>query len=285
MSKLSEPLKALIHAARARPNTTRAPAHIRSVYESLAQSAASHSVGAPAWLTLGTAATMTMNSPESLLELYHTAQRMDGALPAVHTAELIRDVGLKCISFNGIPRVINCLGAFRDGLPSEVAQQLSTQPTRTASSANVQATIARGAALWKSVYLPYERKLVDKLARSHPDLPVFIIEHEYGPLLTEPPGATRPVPVGRVLTSVVAVSCLRAQTGVAPQVVSHVFGLRKAYEDGSHCADGEHEVPGGKWLASDDGNLWMLDRVDEIVAAIGEGVGNTSFAPGIKAKL
>ncbi len=87
-----------------------------------------------------------------------------------------------------------------------------------------------------------------------------------------------------MLTSIVAVGCLRAQSGVGPQVVSHIFGLRKAYDDGSFEAHGEREVEGGRWLASDAGNLWMLDVVDRIVEAIGQGMG-TTFAPGIKAKL
>lgn len=51
MSKLSEPLKALINAAHAKPNTTPAPKHIRSVYERIANNAASKKVGLPAWLT------------------------------------------------------------------------------------------------------------------------------------------------------------------------------------------------------------------------------------------
>lgn len=51
MSKLSEPLKAFINAAHARPNTTPAPRHIGSVYEKVAQDASAKSVGMPAWLT------------------------------------------------------------------------------------------------------------------------------------------------------------------------------------------------------------------------------------------
>lgn len=92
--------------------------------------------------------------------------------------------------------------------------------------------------------------------------------------------------VGRVLTSIAAVACLRAQTGVGPQVTSHVFGLRKAFEDGSFEAEGEirEQSEGGKWLASDEGNLWLLNSVDAIVQAIGEGRG-TTFAPGMKSKL
>jgi hypothetical protein len=91
-----------------------------------------------------------------------------------------------------------------------------------------------------------------------------------------------PATVGRVLTSIVAVACLRAQTGVGPQVVSHVFGLRKAFEDGS--AKAEDVVPGGEWLASDEGSIWLLSIVDRIVEAIGAGEG-TTFAPGLRAKL
>ena len=86
--------------------------------------------------------------------------------------------------------------------------------------------------------------------------------------------------VGRVLMSVVAVATLRAQTGVGPQVVSHVFGLRKAFEDGT--ADAEEEVEGGKWLASNEGSMWLLEQTDRMVEAIGGGDGST-FAPGYQA--
>jgi hypothetical protein len=51
MSKLSEPLKALINAAHARPNTIQAPKQIGSLYQKIAQEAASKNVGLPAWLT------------------------------------------------------------------------------------------------------------------------------------------------------------------------------------------------------------------------------------------
>lgn len=57
MSKLSEPLKALINAAHAKPNTTPAPKHIRSVYERIANNAASKKVGFPAWLTASVSTT------------------------------------------------------------------------------------------------------------------------------------------------------------------------------------------------------------------------------------
>ncbi len=71
---------------------------------------------------------------------------------------------------------------------------------------------------------------------------------------------------------------------MGPQVISHIFGLRKAFEDGSYRAKGEEDVKGGEWLASDEGNMWILKSVDSIVEAIGTGEGS-NFAPGIKARL
>jgi hypothetical protein len=281
MSKLSEGLKTLINAAHAKPHTVKAPPNIKSIYTRIAESAASKHVGVPAWLTVSTAATMTMNSPQSLIALHSIASKSSPLTPT-QTAELMREVGLKCISFNGIPRSINMLGAFRDGLPEDVRSSLSKDPTRQLSSSNANEIVKRGRDLWNSIYFPFEDKLVDKLALSHPNLPVHILSAHYGTLLSDPP-TNGPVSVGRVLTSLIAIACLRAQSGVGPQVLSHVFGLRKAFEDGS--AEGEDEVEGGKWLASEEGNEWILQSVDGIVAAIGEGQGST-FAPGfIRAKL
>ncbi|KAI7541765.1 hypothetical protein KC331_g8374 [Hortaea werneckii] len=292
MSKLSEPLKAFINAAHARPNTTPAPRHIGSVYEKVAQDASAKSVGMPAWLTASTAATMTMNSPRSMLELYGLATsptQAQGQNNGVWAAELMREVGLKCIGLNGVPRTINTLGEFYNGLPPDIQTELKKrQPRRHLSQSHIDTTLHRGNALWESIYRPFSDKLTQKLAQSHPDLPVFIIEGEYGALFSDPayPGGNndpnRPN-VGRVLMSILAVAVLRAQTGVGPQVVSHLFGLRKAYEDGT--AEAEPEVQGGKWLASNEGSYWLLEQVDRIVEAIGDGKGS-SFAPGMeKAKL
>ncbi|KAF2165365.1 hypothetical protein M409DRAFT_67222 [Zasmidium cellare ATCC 36951] len=287
MSKLSEPLKQFINAAHARPNTIPAPKTILNVYEKIAQDAAENKVGLPAWLCASTAATMTMNSPESMLELYRLAIKGGADQErGVYTAELMREVGLKCIGFNGVPRTINVLGAFHSGLPENIQSALKERkPRRALTKSNIEPTLARGNSLWDSIYHPFSTKLSTKLAQSHPDLPVHIIESEYGCLFSDPPSTSTasnaaPCPnVGRVLTSIIAVACLRAQSGVGPQVVSHVFGLRKAFEDGT--AEGEDVVPGGKWLASNEGSLWLLEQVDRIVHALGEGRG-TTFAPGFE---
>jgi len=61
-----------------------------------------------------TAATMTMNSPESLAALYQVATKVQESTQGVATAELMREVGLKCISFNGVytPSVPSGLPTF-----------------------------------------------------------------------------------------------------------------------------------------------------------------------------
>lgn len=189
-------------------------------------------------------------------------------------AELIREVGLKCISFNGIPRSINCLGAFRNGLPKDVQAGLEKKPSRTITPENLEQRKKTGLELWTSVYDPFENKLIDKLAESHPDLPVHILSSHYAPLLSNPEGVDKGglADVGRVLTSLVAIACLRAQTGVGPQVLSHVFGLRKAIDQGFHEkeAESEEEKKGLEWLAGEEGSQWLLNSVDEIIEKIGQ---------------
>jgi hypothetical protein len=195
----------------------------------------------------------------------------------------MREVGLKCISFNGIPRSINCLNAFHASLPESVTSRLSTTSTRQFTSSNIEAAVRRGRGLWDSVYRPFEDKLFDKLAQSHPDLPVFILNGNYAGLLSDPEERAGLASVGRIHTSLVAISCLRSQTGVGPQVLSHVFGLRKALDDGSWKSDRDGESEESvKWLASDEGSQWILNTIDSIVKAVG---GPSFAAAGRESKL
>ncbi|KAL2131084.1 hypothetical protein VTI74DRAFT_5580 [Chaetomium olivicolor] len=279
MSKLSPSLKALINAPFAHPGQAPAPRQIRDVYMRIANEAKERGYGVRPWVTLSAAATFTLNSPASLLILHELAS---SCLPPLATAELIREIGLKCISFNGIPRTINCLGAFRSGLSHHPwASQLCTTPSRQVSPDNVAAVADRGRDLWKSIYTPFDEKLVAKLAESHPDLPVHILSSHYSALLSDPAdhGQHGLANVGRNLTSVVAVACLRAQTGVGPQVLSHVFGLRKGVEQGTHKGDfegaenREEEEEGVERLAGDEGCEWLLRSVDAIAEAIGSSYG------------
>jgi hypothetical protein len=223
-----------------------------------------------------------MNSPDSISALFSVASESNSSKR--EAAEFIREIGLKCISFNGIPRTINCLNAFYASLPEDVTSNLSTTPTRTSTSENLGEITKRGRALWNSIYAPYEVKLYEKLAQSHPDLPVHILNSHYGPLLSDPTERNGLGSVGRFISSIVAISCLRSQTGVGPQVLSHVFGLRKAIDDGSYKTDTEVDEESAKWLASDEGSEWILESVDSITGAIG-GPQRVNFAPGRDSKL
>lgn len=102
---------------------------------------------------------------------------------------------------------------------------------------------------------------------------MHILGSHYAPLLSNPEGVERGglATVGRVLTSLVAIATLRAQTGVGPQVLSHVFGLRKAINQGFQDkeAESDEERRGMEWLAGEEGSEWVLNSVDSIAEAVG----------------
>jgi len=102
MSRLSSSLKALISAAHARPGPIPAPRNIEALYKRIEQEAQAQKLGRPSWLALSTAATMTMNSPDSMLALFKAASSSKPESERVAIAELMREVGLKCIGFNGV---------------------------------------------------------------------------------------------------------------------------------------------------------------------------------------
>lgn len=142
---------------------------------------------------------------------------------------------------------------------------------RQLKAADVDSMLARGNALWDGIYDPHSKKLLAKLAQSHPDLPVHILTSHYSHLLSDPPSSARPADaakVGRILTSVVAIACLRAQGGVGPQVTSHVFGLRKAAEEN---LEGDELVQGGDFLTSEEGAKWVIEQVDRFVQVVAHG--------------
>ncbi|GAA6006283.1 hypothetical protein JCM11491_002095 [Sporobolomyces phaffii] len=289
--KLSAALKALIKSPSAQPGPVPvpSPAATSRLFDGIARSAATNGVGSTTWLTLSGAALVTLNSPATLCALYSYATKDlapngDRADKASHVAAILREAGLKSISFSGIPRAINSLGALRGHLEPEVAAKLSTEPTREQSPETVAPVAASARALWTSIYEPHADKLLSKLAESHPDLPVHILSSHYGALLADPfVAAPRGhAKLGRVLTSVVAIACLRAQGGVGPQVTSHVFGLRKSIGP-SPDGEGSREagVEGQEWLASEEGCAWVLEQVDKIVEVVTKG--QSSF--GTRAKL
>ncbi|GAA6029135.1 hypothetical protein JCM8097_001616 [Rhodosporidiobolus ruineniae] len=284
--RLSQFLKSLIAAPHARGGPVSAPpqAVTTRLFERLASEGEKRGVGEAGWLTLGTATLVTVNSPEALCALYSFAAKRaqgqkDETERKVRYAAIMREVGLKTISFSGIPRAINNLGALRAHLEPEIASALPTSPTREPTPTSLPSISSSAHSLWTSIYQPHHTKLIAKLAQSHPDLPVHILTSHYGPLLSDPPSAptVKGAKVGRILTSVVAIACLRAQGGVGPQVTSHVFGLLKAAGE-----EGEGEVQGAGFLTSEEGARWVVEQVDAIVEAVTRGEGSTF---GTRAKL
>lgn len=63
--------------------------------------------------------------------------------------------------------------------------------------------------------------------------------------------------LSRTLGSVVGTACLRAETRVGPQLISHVFGLLKARK-GPELSEED------QWLSSDEGTEWVIRSVDQI---------------------
>ena len=102
MSKLSPALKSLINAAHSRPGPVPAPPRIQAVYQRIQVEATERKLGRPSWLGISTAATMTMNSPESMIALYNSTSASKPASEGVQIAEFMREIGLKCIGFNGV---------------------------------------------------------------------------------------------------------------------------------------------------------------------------------------
>ncbi|PHH60598.1 hypothetical protein CDD81_1425 [Ophiocordyceps australis] len=270
MPTLSPSLKALIKAPFAHPNPAAPPKALGDVYRSIARDAAQRHIGMRPWLTLSAAATVTLNSPGGLAVLHRVASEYHSG-HEIQAAELIREVGLKCITFIGVPRIINCLNSFRADLPASVASQLSTRATRTVplTTAAMVSEQARGRQLWDSVYAALADKLVAKLALAHPDLPIHIIGCHYAPLLSDPQdsgGGTGEVArTGKVLTEVAAVASLRATQGVGPQVLSHVYGLQKAWEDESWREGWVGDEAVARWLTGSEGCEWILEKVDGIM--------------------
>jgi hypothetical protein len=186
----------------------------------------------------------------------------------IWAAELIREVSLKCIPFNGLPRTINALGQFRAELPADIAKSLSTEqnlqwmlPGRQSTNSSIsQDPTAQGRKLWDSIYTIHSDKLLLRLGHSHPDLPTVILGHHYPFLASTRYFNGRPL-LNRLLTSTVAVSCLRAQQGSSRQLESHIYGLKNA-EIGEDIDQSESNM---HLMKSDHGCIWIIEVVDSIV--------------------
>ncbi|KAJ7781424.1 hypothetical protein B0H16DRAFT_1404841 [Mycena metata] len=238
-----------------------------------------------AWLVLTACTLTTVNRPSTMAQLYRFVKpdttsdadsRSTGAsatlAEAVNRAALIREAVLKSVIFVGVPRVILSFAAFNEALDPDVKAALRSKSHRDATSENIESTVERGKALWRSIYTPHAEKLHDKLGSYHPDFIAFIIQ-SYGSVLAPMPGGLKSFSdsssvtdpdqgnFSRTMGSVVGIACLRAEERVVPQLTSHVFGLLKArYVEGKSEEDA--------WLATDEGTEWVIRTVDDIVDVV-----------------
>ncbi|CAL1702234.1 unnamed protein product [Somion occarium] len=266
--KLSPAIKHLLTVRN--PNAPPAPpiAKLFSVLKST-HSDARQKQAVNGWLTLATCSLLTANMPSSVGHLYQVATRTDPDVAstrltvseATNKAALIREAALKSTIFIGVPRVILSLAGLQAFLEDDVKAGLRKESRRIPTRENIDELQARGKALWSSIYKPHAEKLHAKLGAYHPDFIEFIIQ-AYGSVLAPlPGGATEQGNLSRALGSVVGIACLRAEGGVGPQLISHVFGLLKARdEDGLSDED--------YWLASDEGTEWVIRTVDQILDVV-----------------
>ncbi|CEL57833.1 Dol-P-Man:Man(5)GlcNAc(2)-PP-Dol alpha-1,3-mannosyltransferase OS=Phaeosphaeria nodorum (strain SN15 / ATCC MYA-4574 / FGSC 10173) GN=ALG3 PE=3 SV=2 [Rhizoctonia solani AG-1 IB] len=214
---------------------------------------------ADAWLAVTTGTLLTVNSPDSIGYLYKfvtrdSSYRLKEVKERVAAAALMREAGIKCGVFVGVPKTINGLAGLYQALEDDVKAALPKENPR--NQANTTTIQENGLKLFKSVYDPHTEKLLAKLQSYHPDFAGWIVEHEYGALLSNVPGHNH---LSRTLTSAVAVASLRASGGVGPQLVSHVYGLLKA-----RGFDPKSETEDDRWLASEQGAEWVIALADAI---------------------
>jgi alpha-1,3-mannosyltransferase len=161
-------------------------------------------------------------------------------------------------------------------MPLDIASHLDVRPTRLSDASSMDLLAARGKALWNKTHRPYDDHIKCKLAEAHPDLPVFIINHEYGFLLAGCDGVASSRARG-IRTSLAAIACLRVQGAAQPQLFGHIHGLRKAWVDGSWNSVAEPDTEEAfQWLVSDPGCRWLLDTTDEIVHGLNSGIDRTA---------
>ena len=108
-AKLSPALKSLISAPHARGGALPSPNNIKSLFQRISDSARSNDLGIRTWLCLSTASLVTMNSPAAVCDLYsYATSSMSKPEDKAKAAAIMRETGLKCISFSGVGAIMIC---------------------------------------------------------------------------------------------------------------------------------------------------------------------------------
>lgn len=118
----------------AHPSPTPKLSSVTQHFQNLQAEAKQNGIGWGEWIAIATATLFTLNNPGSLQALHRLAAgEKAGALQhRTNVALLMRETGLKCIGFIGIPKVINNLAALRNAVEedSQLVDALPTAPRR-----------------------------------------------------------------------------------------------------------------------------------------------------------
>ncbi|WFD44040.1 hypothetical protein MPSI1_002705 [Malassezia psittaci] len=251
---------------------------LQDLFKRVSSSAERHHIGWGEWMTVMTATMFALNSPGSLQAMHRYVMSKEGSqelrpvAERVNRACLMREVGLKCIGLIGTPKSINNLAALRAMVDadSECAKEMPSEPRREINANEWDHVCDVGATLYKDIYQEKAERLRQVLSHSHPDLSVYILQNEYGPLFAPPPsykGTDEPIwEVNRVRVSLMNMAALHAQGGVAPQVTSHTFGLLRSKPSFQHVEGPQRQ--GLDFLSSIQGAEWVIHTVNDIASVL-----------------
>lgn len=118
----------------ANPSPTPKLSSVSQHFQSLEAEAKQKGIGWGEWVSIATATLFTLNNPGSLQALHRFAagDKAGNLEHRTNVALLMRETGLKCIGFIGIPKVINNLAALRKAVEEDVelVKALPTEPRR-----------------------------------------------------------------------------------------------------------------------------------------------------------
>ncbi|KAI5801145.1 hypothetical protein EDC01DRAFT_764503 [Geopyxis carbonaria] len=173
------------------------------------------------WYYLASVALSLLNRPHDVPAVFshalaHAGDAHAGDESAQRVFDKTREALLKACAVGGLPKTINALHALKKHPPC--APLLAHRPPTTRGADLDTAALARGDALWTSIYAATAPRVLAGMRASYPDL-ASVARVVYGHVLSED------AVLGAKETGLVMVAGLAvAGRAMAPQVKGHVRG-------------------------------------------------------------
>lgn len=108
--KLSPALKQLIKlpAARGAPVPAPPPSQLTALFDRVRERGEKGGIGRDTWLAMNTSALFAINSPDAVCGLYDYATRDQEVRDRIQAAAVMRESGVKSISFTGVSESVTC---------------------------------------------------------------------------------------------------------------------------------------------------------------------------------